>query len=67
MENEEKSREIIITENFDNQGEEQYDHIYEDSPQNADKFADGISSILKEIAKHPKLYPPEPNLETKGN
>ena len=65
MEN--QARKIIVTENFEKQAEEQYDYIYTNSPQNANKFADGISLIIKKIYEHPKAYPPEPNIPSKQN
>ncbi len=65
MEN--KTRKIIVTENFEKQAEKQYDYIYTNSPQNADKFVDGISPTIKQISKNPKAYPTEPIIETKDN
>ncbi len=65
MEN--KTCKIIVTENFEKQAEVQYDYIYTNSPQNADKFADGLSPAIKLIYEHPKAYPPEPIIPTKQN
>ena len=65
MEN--KTRKIIVTENFEKQAEVQYDYIYTNSPQNANKFADGLSSAIKLIYEHPKAYPPAPIIPTKHN
>jgi len=64
---EKQARKIIVTENFEKQAEEQYDYIYINSPQNADKFADGISPAIKKISEHPKAYPLEPVILTKQN
>jgi plasmid stabilization system protein ParE len=67
MENQKKQRKIIITENFEKQGEEYYDYLFNESPQNADKFADGIAPLISKVAKNPGFYSREPNLPTKNN
>jgi ParE toxin of type II toxin-antitoxin system, parDE len=67
MEKQKKGHRIIVTENFDSQAEEQYNYLYDKSPQNGDKFISGISPAIKIIAKHPKTYPSEPFLPTKTN
>jgi plasmid stabilization system protein ParE len=48
-------------------GQEIVNYLREQSPQNAEKFKEELSSTLIKIKKSPKAYPPEPYLPTKNN
>ena len=64
---EDKTLRVIVTDNFEKQAESQYGYIYNNSPQNADKFADGILPAIIKISKHPQAYSQETIISTTKN
>lgn len=60
-------RKKIIKKKFEDDFDEIFDYINENSPQNAIKFAEELDVKIEEITINPTAFPPEKTLPTKRN
>ena len=60
-------RKQLFTRKFSQNFDSAYDYIYNDSPQNAKKFAKELDQKIDKIKKQPTAFPPEPALRTEKN
>jgi len=60
-------RKKVITTQLEQQFDETFQFIQQDSSQNAEKFAQQLNEKLEKIEEHPTAFSPEPNLPTKKN